>query len=600
MALFRKKTPPPDPPPLDPVQIVRGYHQRTKHHPQRYAAALGYLDWETQPDPFRRFDGAPLVGLPRTPAPEVPYAALFTPGAVPAEPLGLEAVSTFLFHALALSAWKSTEGARWSLRVDPSSGNLHPTEGWLLLPALDGLHDGSALWHYAPKEHGLERRATWDAAAWSDVAAHLPEGGFLVALSSVPWRESWKYGERAYRYCQHDVGHALGCLRLSAALLGWSLERVPGLPDDVLAALLGTERDDASHEHEEEVPDLLAVVRPVGGVGAAPSGVALQPALAALSADATFAGTANALSSDHHPWDVIPVIEQVTRTQVARTADPSEAAAAEDLPSPGAGPSAEGPAASEAGTATPAAQRTPPSVPLAVPEALRPPAAPLAATLIRQRRSAVSMDGQTALPRDAFESLLARLVPALTPTPFDALSTPPRVHLALFVHRVDGLDPGLYLLLRDGTGEELLRPRSRPEFTWEHPEGTPAELPLVRLAKGDVRRTAASLSCGQDIAADGVFAVAMLADLGGALTSEGPPAYRALHWEAGLIGQVLYLEAEAWGVRSTGIGCFFDDPTHATLGLTDDRVQTLYHFTVGGPVEDDRLTTEPAYPDAEA
>jgi SagB-type dehydrogenase family enzyme len=591
MALFRKKPPKPDPPPLDPVQIVRGYHQRTKHHPQRYAAALGYLDWETQPDPFRRFEGAPLVGLSREAAPQVPYAALFSPGAVPAAPLTQATISTFLFHALALSAWKSTGDARWSLRVDPSSGNLHPTEGWLLLPALDGLHDGPALWHYAPKQHGLERRATWDDTAWSALAGLLPEDAFLVALSSVPWRESWKYGERAYRYCQHDVGHALGCLRLSAALHGWSLERVPGLPDASLATLLGTDRDDGSHEHEEEFPDLLALVRPTGSAGGTPSAADLAPTLAALATDAVFAGTANELSSDHHPWDVIPVIEQVTRTPAsqatAATVEPDPAQAAIEPLAAGTRD-----AVDPTGSAAPRQPSSDPGI-----EALLPPTDPLATTLIRQRRSAVSMDGQTGLPRAAFESLLARLVPALTPTPFDALSAPTRVHLALFVHRVDGLDPGLYLLLREDGGEELLRPRTRPDFTWEHPEGTPQQLPLVRLAKADVRRTAASLCCGQDIAADGVFAVAMLADLGGGLAADGPPAYRALHWETGLIGQVLYLEAEAWGVRSTGIGCFFDDPTHATLGLTDARVQTLYHFTVGGPVDDDRLTTEPAYPE---
>jgi nitroreductase len=51
----------------------------------------------------------------------------------------------------------------------------------------------------------------------------LPEGSFLVGLSSIFWREAWKYGERAFRYCQHDVGHALGTLRSAAAALGWKL-----------------------------------------------------------------------------------------------------------------------------------------------------------------------------------------------------------------------------------------------------------------------------------------------------------------------------------------------------------------------------------------
>ena len=63
-----------------------------------------------------------------------------------------------------------------------------------------------------------------------------------------------------------------------------------------------------------------------------------------------------------------------------------------------------------------------------------------------------------------------------------------------------------------------------------------------------------------------------------------------------MIGQMLYLEAEAAGVRGTGIGCFFDDAMHEVLGISDHSWQSLYHFTVGGAVEDSRLQTAPAYP----
>lgn len=65
-----------------------------------------------------------------------------------------------------------------------------------------------------------------------------------------------------------------------------------------------------------------------------------------------------------------------------------------------------------------------------------------------------------------------------------------------------------------------------------------------------------------------------------------------------MIGQVLYLEAEASGLRGTGIGCFFDDEVHHLLGLgsaANASWQTLYHFTIGGPMDDQRLGTEPAY-----
>jgi nitroreductase len=87
----------------------------------------------------------------------------------------------------------------------------------------------------------------------------------------------------------------------------------------------------------------------------------------------------------------------------------------------------------------------------------------------------------------------------------------------------------------------------------------------------------------------------MLADFDRSLQEFGPAFYRHLFWESGVVGQMLYLGAEAAGVRGTGIGCFYDDPVHDALGLSGHTFQSLYHFTIGIPVEDTRLTTEPGY-----
>ena len=87
----------------------------------------------------------------------------------------------------------------------------------------------------------------------------------------------------------------------------------------------------------------------------------------------------------------------------------------------------------------------------------------------------------------------------------------------------------------------------------------------------------------------------MIAGFADSLQRRGASWYRRLFWEAGLLGQVLYLEAEAAGVRGTGIGCYFDDAFHGLLGLEGDAFQSLYHFTMGGPVDDKRLMTLPAY-----
>ena len=176
--------------------------------------------------------------------------------------------------------------------------------------------------------------------------------------------------------------------------------------------------------------------------------------------------------------------------------------------------------------------------------------------------------------------------------PWMALWWSPRIHLALFVHRVDGVAPGLYLLPRDQDAVPALRASMTRDFLWE---SAAADLPLVCLARGDARRLAARLSCDQEIAADGFFSFGMIAAFDTSLHELGASFYRHLFWEAGFVGQILYLEAEAASVRATGIGCYFDDQVHDALGLQDHTVQSLYHFTVGMPVEDTRLTTSPGY-----
>lgn len=60
-----------------------------------------------------------------------------------------------------------------------------------------------------------------------------------------------------------------------------------------------------------------------------------------------------------------------------------------------------------------------------------------------------------------------------------------------------------------------------------------------------------------------------------------------------MIGQMLYLEAEANRIRATGIGCFLDVPVHRVFGLKNRHYQSFYHFTMGGTVEDNRLEILP-------
>jgi hypothetical protein len=219
--------------------------------------------------------------------------------------------------------------------------------------------------------------------------------------------------------------------------------------------------------------------------------------------------------------------------------------------------------------------------------------------LIRRRRSAQAFDGFTAISEQRFYRMLDALLPRAGQPPWALLDQAPSVHPVLFVHRVDGLEPGIYCLPRAREAFDDLRAAMRPDWLWAHVPGCPGHLPLYLLAPLDVRQFAHTVSCHQNIAADSAFALAMLARFDD-IDATHHWRYRQRFWEAGMLGQTLYLEAEAAGVQGTGIGCYFDDEVHRALGIDTTRFQDIYHFTVGGAVVDTRLGSEPAYAHLEA
>ena len=545
---------------MSPRQQILKYHERTKHFPDRTARSPGYMDWATQPDPFRRFAGAALTPLPlpaRDAGPD--YDDLFAPGVVEPVRVNLASISAMLELSLGLSAVKQLGPSQWALRMNPSSGNLHPTEGYLIVGPIAGLEEGGGVFHYAPKEHALERRGAFAADVWPRLAVEFPPHSFFVGLSSIHWREAWKYGERAYRYCQHDVGHAAAAVAIAAALCGWRAFSMDAMGDDEVAALLGLDRAGDFDAAEPEHPDLLLAVVP--GPYRRDDVATCLPGGAVAQVAASFStGQANALSPGHVDWHIIDV-----------AADAGRKPAGEWL-------------ASQAEFSA-----------LAEPRPFDRPSVP-AATIIRQRRSAVAMDGETALTSPQFYRMLERTMPRIDRTPWSAIGSPACVHLVLFVHLVEGLPPGLYCLARSSSARPKLEAAMRRDFAWTSPPNSPETLPLFLLEPGDFRAVAWRVSCGQQIAGAGALSLGMIAEFEPRLRQHGAWLYRRLFWETGVIGQMLYLEAEVAGVRGTGIGCFFDDAVHEVFGLTGTTFQSLYHFTIGGAVDDSRLTTFAPYP----
>lgn len=504
------------------------YHERTKHSYWSVRQGGHTLDWANQPNPFRYYMDAPVIPLPKYPT--LPDILTFTaleqvqhdqkPHTAP--PISPEVIGQILYYSMAISAWKQVRGTefRYSLRVNPSSGNLHPTETYLAVERASGLADG--LYHYRVQEHALEQRR--QGAAMGAIAstvqipwlAHCP---LVILLTSVFWRESWKYRDRAYRYCLLDLGHAALSILCAAKAMGISGTCLGHFPDIPLAELLGIDPLD-------EGPLMII-----------PFGPKMRPTdnnSIPRSTLGPLQGEPNRLSSEKVSYDLLLGMHQSTLLPL----------------DPGSCPRIPEETTSRKSGGIPLSRKLPRDLPLR--------------QTARKRRSGLDFDPSASITLGELGVLLAH---AASPVPADyhGLEEPSSlIQLYLYAHRVVGLSPGCY------------RYDSRYH-----------QIELIK--KGDQRQTAVYLSLEQELAGNACVAFSMIADLERAARIFGNRGYRYVHFDAGMIGQALYLGSEALGLNATGIGAFYDDEVHRYLGLSSKEGQVIYHFAVGRAVPDERL-----------
>jgi SagB-type dehydrogenase family enzyme len=378
---------------------------------------------------------------------------------------------------------------------------------------LNGFTDvDDGLYHYRVDQHALELRSP---GAWTQHLAKallIPwaaESSLIVGLTSIFWREAWKYRDRAYRYCCHDLGHAMMSLLLAARALGLPGGAIAHFADSRLTRALGlTGGDEApmaflvfgSNNSSTQVPTLT---------------------------QETFVGVPNELSVEEVPYELLLGIHRSTIL-------PDIADLTPHLPA-----------------ANPAMAGGRPPLPGRFRDTARD---SNLGVIARRRRSALDFDARTPpMERSEMEQLLdyatrdwrADWRGNFGGEGAEAGRAADFVTLYLYVHRVRDCEPGVYRW--DGSSRGL-----------------------EELHRGNVERVAAYLSLEQALAGNACLAVSMVADLAAAAKIFGNRGYRYVHFEAGAIGQRLYLGAEALGWNATGIGAFYDDDVHRYLGFLEE------------------------------
>ncbi|MCX8159778.1 MAG: SagB/ThcOx family dehydrogenase [Candidatus Saccharicenans sp.] len=153
------------------------------------------------------------------------------------KPVSLQALSQVLWAAYGVTL----KAGDFLLRTAPSAGALYPVDIYVLAREVESLSPG--LYHFVPANQTLRQRYEGnfnellaDAALNQDF---LSEASFVLALTAVFERTTWKYGARGFRYIYLDAGHVAQNAALAAVSLGLGSCPVAAFFDDEINSLLG-------------------------------------------------------------------------------------------------------------------------------------------------------------------------------------------------------------------------------------------------------------------------------------------------------------------------------------------------------------------------
>ena len=212
------------------------YHQNTKHSYFSVRNNPNRVDWNNPPNRFKNYpDSYKRIALDSS-----------------------NENYNFLYLISGITAKKTYPGIEYYLRVNPSAGALYPNEVYFQVRNVDGFEDG--IYHLevvtssAVKLQKIELNQGVETLLGLDFSVD----GFIFFISSLYFRSSWKYKNRAFRYCLLDAGHLLGSMEASSYLFDKEFEILYDFPKQKLndffyfdekefftaVCLVGTKKDD--------------------------------------------------------------------------------------------------------------------------------------------------------------------------------------------------------------------------------------------------------------------------------------------------------------------------------------------------------------------
>ncbi len=480
------------------------YHDFTKHSYQSIRADQHYLDWSNQPSPFKIYPGLEPIPLPRsmvqTLAPALDVIGSAGIEFVAEQKPDLARLASILYYSAGVTKHKAYAGGELYFRAAACAGALYPTEVYVVCGDLEGLSAG--VYHFSPGDFALRRLRNGDFRA---VLARATAGELRVAsapvtlvFTSISWRSTWKYRDRAYRYHFWDNGMiAANALAMSAAhelpaevVMGFvesdvnKLVGIDGQQELALSLLALGHTEDALPDGPS-IEDLSEINFEVIPISVAPVD---YPSIREIHTASSLTGV-----DDVRDWREATIPSTIVRAT-----------------------------SSIVGEECPLALSAKPIPSDAIEDVI-------------QRRGSTRRFARKPMPFADLSTIIDRAMRGFS-ADFLQRDSHGLNDIYAIVNRVEGLPPGAYFYRSNEGALELLKP-------------------------GDFSERAAYLTLEQDLGGDASVTFFFMVDLKSVLEAYGNRGYRAAQMEAGTVGGKMYLASYALKRGATGLTFYDDDVT---------------------------------------
>ncbi|MEM0440250.1 MAG: SagB/ThcOx family dehydrogenase [Candidatus Caldarchaeum sp.] len=240
------------------------FHELTKHSYFSVRTNLHRLDWANKPHPFKIYENAEKISLPRDfPKPEKPVFKCFTAQTTSRKNISVETLASILFFTGGITrVFKYPDGMHY-FRAAPATGALYPIELYVVVGDVEGLEPG--VYHFDPKTFSLNVLRKGDFRKFLAENSHpaVAESSAVVVFTSIAWRNAWKYRERSYRHWFWDSGVMAANMFLTCNAFDARCLFVAGFVDKQVNKLLGIDGE----------KEAAVIVAPIGFSSLSPASI---------------------------------------------------------------------------------------------------------------------------------------------------------------------------------------------------------------------------------------------------------------------------------------------------------------------------------------